>query len=104
MVTLPATLFDLVREQRVVLFLGSGASHGAKHPRGKPIPKGAELRDKICDKFLGGELKEKSLSAVAEIAAHETSLAELQRFVADIFVEFYPAAYHLAIPTFRWRS
>lgn len=101
---LPNNLVELVRTQRAILFLGAGASIGALHAKNAPIPKATELRDAICDKFLGGELKTKSLAAVAEIAANESSLPELQGFVAGIFLPFQPAPHHLLIPTFRWRA
>jgi hypothetical protein len=101
---LPTNLIELVREQRAILFLGAGAGHGAIHPQHLTIPKAIQLRDAISDRFLSGQLKDKSLSAVAEIAANESSLPELQSFVASVFLPYQPAAHHLLVPTFRWRN
>jgi hypothetical protein len=67
MADIPSALIDAVKEQRAVLFLGAGASVGAKHPKSHLIPLGDRLRDLICDKFLGGALKHRPLSAVAAI-------------------------------------
>jgi hypothetical protein len=98
------TLVDAIREQRAVLFLGAGASWHAKHPKGDQIPQGDRLRDLICDKFLGGKLKERPLSAVAAIAANEAGFAAFQQYIHDLFMPFEPADFHLLIPQFRWRA
>ena len=75
MTDIPQALISAVKEQRAVLFLGAGASRGAKHPNGDPIPQGDCLRNLICDKFLGGELKQKPLNVAAAITAGEVGLA-----------------------------
>jgi SIR2-like domain len=104
MVEIAPALIDAIREQRAVLFLGAGASVGAKHPRGDHIPQGDRLRDLICDKFLGGALKHKPLTVVAAIAANEVGIAVFQKYIHDLFVEFDPADFHLLIAQFRWRA
>ena len=104
MVDIPPALTDAIREERAVLFLGSGASLNAKHPRGDQIPQGDHLRDLICDKFLGGQLKQKSLTAVAAMAANEAGLSEFQKYIYELFLPFEPADFHLLIPRFRWRA
>jgi hypothetical protein len=72
--TLPPNLVAAVQEQRAILFLGSGASIGACHPRNDSIPLGDKLRDKICDQFFAGALKDRPLTAVAAMAAREVGL------------------------------
>jgi hypothetical protein len=51
-------LSHYIREQilagRAVLFLGAGASIPATGANGKTGLSGNALRDKLCDKFLGG--------------------------------------------------
>ncbi|MDA2935140.1 hypothetical protein MYX82_12490 [Acidobacteria bacterium AH-259-D05] len=101
---LPPALLDAVREERVVLFLGAGASRGALHPEGIEIPDSKSLRDKISEKFLGGQLKDRSLSEVAELAANETDLVTVQKYIRDLFLGFQPADFHKLIPTFRWHA
>jgi hypothetical protein len=104
MVDIPPVLVDAVKEQRTVLFLGAGASRNARHPNGDQIPQGDRLRDLICDRFLGGKLKERLLSAVAAMAANEAGLAAFQGYIRDLFVLFEPADFHFLIPQFRWRA
>ncbi|HTV27354.1 MAG TPA: SIR2 family protein, partial [Xanthobacteraceae bacterium] len=71
---------------------------------GEKIPSGDRLRDKLCDQFLGGQLKDKPLVAVAAIAADAVGLAQMQKYIADLFGVFGPADFHKLIPTFRWRA
>lgn len=102
MLDLPANLISSVRDQNAVLFLGAGASYGANHPASKKVPSGDALRDMLSDRFLNGALKDRSLAAVAEYAANETSLLTVQEFVRDLFEPYQPAAFHKLLPTFRW--
>jgi tetratricopeptide (TPR) repeat protein len=101
---LPPALISAVQEQRAILFLGAGASHGAAHPKGERVPLGDKLRDMVCDKFLGGQLKSRPLTSVAAMAAAEVGLVQFQKFIRDIFIEFNPTDFHLLVPTFRWRA
>ena len=68
------------------------------------MPQGDHLRDLICDKFLGGKLKESPLNAVAAMAANEGGFSEFQRYIHDLFLPYEPADFHLLIPKFRWRA
>ena len=104
MIDIPSVLIDTIKEQRSVLFLGAGASQGAKHPRGKQIPQSDYLCEMICDKFFAGDLKQKSLAAVASMAISEVGLSEFQGYVRELFLPFEPADFHLLIPKFRWRA
>jgi tetratricopeptide (TPR) repeat protein len=104
MVDIPPLLVEAVKEQRAVLFLGAGASRGAANPTGALIPAGDHLRDLICDKFLGGKLKDRPLTIVSAMAANEAGLAGFQLYIRDLFLPFDPAPFHLLIPKFRWRA
>lgn len=100
---LPSNLINAVREQNAVLFLGAGASYGALAPTDHiPVPPGLKLRDLLCDKFLDGALKDRSLAAVAEYSANETDLLTVQEYVRDLFEPYAPADFHNLIGTFRW--
>ena len=101
---IPPDLIDAVKQQRAVLFLGAGASSNAKHPDNKKIPQGDDLRDLICDKFLGGDLKDKSLNTVSDMAVSETNLQEFQTYIRNLFDPFNPADFHELIPKFWWRA
>jgi hypothetical protein len=104
MVEIPPALIEAVREQRAVIFLGAGASIGANHPNGHGIPQGNGLRDLICDRFLGGKLKDKPLNFISSMAANEVGLAAFQGYIRDLFLPFGPANFHKLIPQFRWRA
>jgi Flp pilus assembly protein TadD len=101
---IPPMLVEAVRDQRVVLFFGSGANFGASHPGGNKIPLGDALRDLICDKFFGGAMKAKPLTAVSAMAANDAGLIDFQRYIHDLLQPFGPAAYHWLLPKFRWRA
>ena len=101
---IPSALNSAVKEQRSVLFLGAGASRGAYHPMGEQIPQGDSLRNLICDKFLGGFLKEKSLTVVSSIASSEAGVAVFQSYIRELLLPFEPATFHMLIPKFRWRA
>lgn len=101
---IPPALINAVQEQRAVLFLGAGTSVGAKHPTHKEVPLGDRLRDEIADRFLGGLLKNKPLTAVAAMAASEAGLTHVQSYVRELFLPYQPSDTHLLIPTFRWRA
>ena len=65
------------------MFLGAGACYGASHPDGDAIPSGDGLRDAISDRFLGGELKDRPLKVVADLAISERDLLTVQAFVRE---------------------
>jgi tetratricopeptide (TPR) repeat protein len=102
--SLPPALVTAVQEQRSILFLGAGAVADAPHPKGHHIPLGDALRDMISDRFLGGNLKNRPLTAVSAMAASEVGLIPFQKYIREVFIDFHPADYHLLIPTFRWRA
>jgi hypothetical protein len=103
-VQLPHTLVAAVKEGKAVLFLGAGASFGATHPSGRPIPDAASLRDAICDQFLNGSLKDRSLIQVTDFASNETSLIIVQEFIRKEFIEYRPADFHKLIAGFQWHA
>src|SRR5450631_857916 len=103
-INLPTSLITAVQEQRAILFLGAGASWDAVHPKNSKIPLGGELRNEISEKFFGGELKTRPLTAVAAMAASEVGLIAFQKYIRDLFVDFTPAESHLLMPTFRLRA
>ncbi len=101
---LPPILINAISEQRAVLFLGAGASTSATSPTPDKIPQGDRLRDLISNKFLGGTLRQESLSSIAALASNEAGFGEFQRYIRELFDPFEPAPFHLLIPKFRWRA
>ena len=99
---IPNNLIESVREGKVVLFLGAGASIGAKSTDGNKPPSAAELSNLLSTRFLGGEDAEQQLSIVAEYAINETDLITVQTYLRDVFLEFQPSDFHKLIPTFKW--
>ena len=65
---IPAPLAEAMKRGDAVLFLGAGASFGAKHIDGRIMPLGNALRDLVCDRFLYGTCKDRSLDEVASLA------------------------------------
>ena len=52
---IPAHLEAQVRDGRVVLILGAGASREAQGPDGRTVPNADELAVLLANQFLGGK-------------------------------------------------
>lgn len=103
-VQIPDYLVDQVRQGRVVLVLGAGASKGATNSTGDEPPSGAELAKLLNDTFLGGSHPGSSLQAIGELAISESDLITVQNFIRSKFLGFSPADFHQLLPTFNWRG
>lgn len=101
---IPDSLKDSIKNGQAVLCLGAGASIGAKDSFSKNIVNGNDLKDLLCDKFLGGKYKDRSLEQVAGFSMSETSQGEVEQFIREILEKFEPADFHLILPTFRWKT
>ncbi len=99
---IPQNLVDEIAHGNVVLFLGSGASIGAKNSKGQDPPVAPELARSLAERFLGGELADAPLHTVAELAISERDLPTVQEYIRNLFEEFAPASFHKLLPTFRW--
>jgi hypothetical protein len=82
---IPNFLLDQIREGRIVLVLGAGASRGATNSKGAQPPTGPQLSQIIADKFLGGLHRDDPLPIVAESAASESDLLAMQNYIKEIF-------------------
>lgn len=101
---LPATLLESVRAQRVVLFLGAGASLECKDSSGQRPPTGEGLRDLLTLKFLGRLLPKHDLMSAAELCIDAHSQSIVFEYIKDIFNKFDPSPAHKKIPLFPWRA
>ena len=101
---IPSDLVEQARNGRIVLFLGAGASRGARNRQGKQPPLGDELRVLIVKRFLTEKHSSDNLAWVAEFASSTSNLFTVQDFIAEQFVDLKPAEFHHLIPTFRWRG
>jgi hypothetical protein len=99
---IPSYLETQIREGKVVLFLGAGASRESRDPTGRKAPQGNELRDMIADKFLGGKHKDLSLDQVGEYAISESDLVSVQEYLRELFEPFLPTDAHRLLASFRW--
>ena len=97
-------LLEKITKGDAILFLGAGAVKGATGKSKEVALTGPQLRDRISDQFLGGELKERPLAEVAEIAKNESSLSDVQSYIYRLFEPLQPADFHKIIPSFRWHS
>lgn len=104
MMLIPHILSERTNSGKLLLFLGSGATKGAIHPRGSSPPDGQQLADMIARKFLGDDYVGKPLDHLSALAISETDLLTVQGFIASVFADFYPADFHKLIPTFEWSA
>jgi hypothetical protein len=74
MIEIPHALKEAIREGRAVLFLGAGASMGAKSNNGSSPPNGLQLTKILSDRFLGGQDSENPLLSL--LAAELSHLCE----------------------------
>jgi len=103
-ISLPAHTIERIARGEAVLFLGSGASFSARTPDGKPAPTSATLRDAMCDAYLGGEAKDRSLANVGDLVKATVGIIEMQRFISDLLEPLQPTNAHRLLPKFRWKA
>ena len=101
---LPPALISAIREGNVCLFLGAGASIGAKDGQGRSAPSTRELVNQLDTKYLGGKYSTRSLQWVSQMAISETNLGDVQEYIASLLKPIEPATHHLILPTFKWHG
>ena len=101
---IPSHTLDLIAKGEAVLFLGSGASFECKASDGSKALSAAGLRDKLCDEFLGGKGKNKSLAAVGDLVTSAAGMLDMQRLVRDQYQSLDATRSHLEIPRYRWKA
>jgi hypothetical protein len=99
---LPRELIVAVAEGRTVLFLGAGASRGARDDSGKEIPTANELAAEIVRSFLGKDYEGYDFRNAYDLACSERDVRTVQKFLFEHLKDFRPALFHLLIPTFPW--
>lgn len=77
---------------------------GACNSHGQKMLSAEKLSHELCDRFLGGEAKDRSLSSVSEIAISESDLVTVQGYINELFEGYQPADFHNLLPRFRWKS
>jgi len=98
------SLVEQLKRGNVTLFLGAGASYGSQNKDGNEIPLGFDLRDMLCEKFLAGNEKHRSLQTVANFVTTDFGLQNLNRYVAEVFADFTPNTGIKLLSGFIWSS
>lgn len=101
---IPPHTLDLIAKGEAVLFLGAGASYECRSTNGAKALSASGLRDKLCDVFLGGKGKSKSLAAVGDLVSSAAGVLDMQRFVRDQYISLETTSSHLEIPRYRWKA
>ncbi|MBA5806184.1 SIR2 family NAD-dependent protein deacylase [Rhizobium changzhiense] len=102
---LPFSLTDAVRNGRVILFLGSGASKECKDEKGLTPPDGDQLRESIAKKFFGKPMANRSLMSVADMAIGSAGGSSIVfEHVNNVFQPFSTSEAHRALADFNWRT
>jgi hypothetical protein len=83
-------ILNKIRDGDAILFLGAGATIGAKGNHGEEPLDGDQLRDAIAERFLGGAQKKKPLAFVSDIAKNEAGLVEVQHYVRCVIRTLHP--------------
>ncbi|UPZ13654.1 SIR2 family protein [Flavobacterium humidisoli] len=99
---IPHHLIEQIKLGNTVLFLGAGASFGTKNQKNDTMPLASELSVLLSKKFLGditGDLAYTSMLSISE-----SSLYDVQLYVAQTISEFKPLPHHLKIPEFKWKA
>lgn len=102
-IEVPPQLIDAMREQRVILLLGSGASMGAVDATSRKMPSPKTLTADIAAKFLDDKFKNKDLMRVSELALSQAGESQFNQWLREYFEPFEPTNAHGLLPKFRWR-
>ncbi|MEQ8751022.1 MAG: SIR2 family protein [Amphiplicatus sp.] len=100
--TVPPELVAAIREGRVVLFLGAGASRGATDGSGNQIPLGDDLASELVELYLGPEYAGVDFRTAYDLSCSARDVRTVQAFVRDRLQPFQPASFHSIIPGFAW--
>lgn len=102
--TTPSYLLTQIREGKVVLLLGSGASREADDGKGNSPPLGSDLATMLSEKFLGGKYNDYPLDQVGELSISESTLLAVQQYIREVFEPFQPTEAHELMTTFLWEG
>jgi len=91
---LPAPLVNALQKSSAVLMLGAGASLDAKDEKGRTAPGVKELTRLLAVEFLNASYASASLTNVADFAIQESSLFEVQDFIAVTYAPYKPTPAH----------
>lgn len=101
---IPSYLIDEVKRGNSVLFLGSQAFKNSKNNEGRDLLSDNELRDMLCDQFLGGEEKDLDLSSVFDITAAENDIQTVYDFIKTEYWNYRPNEKQIKLANYNWSS
>ncbi len=104
MTEIPPLLIENIKDKNIVLFLGSGFAYNALHSEGNLPPLGNQLSKLIAEKYLDGEFLESPLTFVSDLAISQSSLFEVQNYIAEIFEKFQPNKNHNIYASLPWKA
>lgn len=88
-----------------ILFLGAGASIPATSADGKIKGlSGNQLKENLCEEFLGGQGKNKSLSYISSLITNDAGLTNLHDHIFKLVDILEPTLAHDLIPEFKWKA
>jgi len=99
---IPSYLEAQIRDGKVVLFLGAGASREGRDKDGNPPPSGKQLAALLSDKFLGGKYRDYPLNQVGEYASSESDLTTVQEYIRGLLEGLEPSPAHRLMCSFLW--
>lgn len=98
-------LLNQILNGNAILFLGAGASLESQSEDGKyKGMTGNQLKDLICDEFLSGKSKNKSLSYVGAVTKDLASTGPVHELINKHTSELLPTVGHSIIPKIRWKA
>jgi len=101
---IPPHLLHEIKEGKVVLLLGSGASREAVDSAGNRPPTTDQLSRMISQRFLDDKYIDYPLDQVGELAISESDLFSVQDYIREILDPFEPAEAHALMTTFQWEG
>ena len=101
---LPPGLVVAVQNQRVVMFLGAGASLEARGPNNAKPPSAGDLRTALARHFFDDPLDNYDLMSVASMAIQQAGQGAVFERVRALLEPFNPSPAHQLLPRFHWRQ
>lgn len=101
---LPPGLVVAVQNQRVVMFLGAGASLEARGPNNAKPPSAGDLRTALARHSFDDPLDGYDLMSVASMAIQQAGQGAVFERVRALLEPFNPSPAHQLLPRFHWRQ
>lgn len=101
---IPSYLINELKRGNVILFLGGQAFTKSKNSEGESFLTDEQLKNKICDSFLGGDEKSLDLPSVFDIAIAEKDLGSMRDFLKNLYWGYNPSIEQMKLADYNWSS